>query len=1088
MTIQGLPSIAKIRRPVISGVVQRERLFRLLDGGREKPVVLVSGPAGSGKTTLAASYLDSRKIPCLWYQVDEGDADLSTFFYYLGLAAKRAAPGRRKPLPLLTPEYAMGISTFTRRYFENLFSRFKPPFALILDNYQDVPQSSGFHEMIAHGLEVIPPGVSVMLLSRKEPAPQFARLRANSRVTVIGWDELRLTLSESREIAGTEGNEGLSDQALDRLYAKTEGWAAGIVLMREAARISSIGERSFDNPTSKEIFDYFANEVFRKSGSEVQTLLLKTAFLPDCTASMAEKLTGIGRAGAILSGLYRNHFFTGKHSGSEPMYQYHPLFREFLLSLATERLAAADLREVRRTAAALLDEDGKTEDAIVLMHSAADWQGMVGLILKQAWSLIEQGRSRTLRDWIECLPDEIKEGSPWIMYWLGVCKLFEDPASGMVCFERAFESFEVEDDPTGLLLSWCGIIEGTVLAWSTLTHVDRWIGEMEALRKRFSDYPSTAVETRVVTGMFTALCIRRPSHPDLPLWEERLWALMRDCHDINMLLFMAQWLILYHTLTGNMAKAALVHNHLQGMARHAVVNPLDLILSRVCEAYFFSFSGSFDDSQNAVATGLRAADESGVHVWDFSLLSIGAYGSLAMGDPAAARRTLQDMANRTNRSRAGDVSHFHYLLSWEAMLRGDPQQAREHGTVFMDITTRSVVAPLFNGLNNVAFALVLMECGDYTGAESHLEAARLIADETRSGLVAYKYLLAKAHLSLMQGLEHEGLVHLAEALALGRAKQIYSTDWWLPQVMNRLCLIALEQGFETSYVQELIRRHRLLPETPPLHIEHWPWPLKIYTLESFEIEKDGEPVLFSGKVQKKPIEMLKALIAFGERGAAEEQLSDALWPDAQGDAAHNAFKTTLSRLRRLLGHEKAVRIQEGKAVLDLAYCWVDAWAFERMSRQAEAAFMRIAQKEEPGGAAAKKEENPLRIAEKALALYKGHFLSQDERLAWTVSFRERLRDRLLRLITGAGAYLERNGQWCEAAQYYQKALEADDLAEVFYQRLMVCYGNLGQKAEVQKVYIRCRSVLSAVLGIEPSPQTEALKEEAMKQRKQSRSM
>ena len=60
--IQGLPSIAKIRRPVISGVVQRERLFRLLDGGSEKSVVLVSGPAGSGKTTLAASYLDSRKI------------------------------------------------------------------------------------------------------------------------------------------------------------------------------------------------------------------------------------------------------------------------------------------------------------------------------------------------------------------------------------------------------------------------------------------------------------------------------------------------------------------------------------------------------------------------------------------------------------------------------------------------------------------------------------------------------------------------------------------------------------------------------------------------------------------------------------------------------------------------------------------------------------------------------------------------------------------------------------------------------------------------------------------------------------------
>ena len=61
--------------------------------------------AGSGKTALTASYLDNGKFPCLWYRMDEGDGDIATFFYYLGLAAKKASPRKRKPLPLLTPEY-----------------------------------------------------------------------------------------------------------------------------------------------------------------------------------------------------------------------------------------------------------------------------------------------------------------------------------------------------------------------------------------------------------------------------------------------------------------------------------------------------------------------------------------------------------------------------------------------------------------------------------------------------------------------------------------------------------------------------------------------------------------------------------------------------------------------------------------------------------------------------------------------------------------------------------------------------------------------------------------------------------------------
>lgn len=90
-------SISKTTRPKLSHIVERKRLFKLLDSGRKKPVVWISSPAGSGKTTLVASYLDARKLPCLWYSVDEGDGDLASFFYYMGLPRKRPPRVTRNP-------------------------------------------------------------------------------------------------------------------------------------------------------------------------------------------------------------------------------------------------------------------------------------------------------------------------------------------------------------------------------------------------------------------------------------------------------------------------------------------------------------------------------------------------------------------------------------------------------------------------------------------------------------------------------------------------------------------------------------------------------------------------------------------------------------------------------------------------------------------------------------------------------------------------------------------------------------------------------------------------------------------------------
>ena len=115
MIIGAIP--AKISPPRSQSVHARTDVFKIFDNARKRPVVWVTGPPGSGKTTLTSSYLEQRRLPSLWYQCDKGDADLATFYYYFGQAADQIPSERHDSLPLFTPEYLLGSTTFAKNFF-----------------------------------------------------------------------------------------------------------------------------------------------------------------------------------------------------------------------------------------------------------------------------------------------------------------------------------------------------------------------------------------------------------------------------------------------------------------------------------------------------------------------------------------------------------------------------------------------------------------------------------------------------------------------------------------------------------------------------------------------------------------------------------------------------------------------------------------------------------------------------------------------------------------------------------------------------------------------------------------------------------
>lgn len=320
----------------------------------------------------------------------------------------------------------------------------------------------------------------------------------------------------------------------------------------------------------------------------------------------------------------------------------------------------------------------------------------------------------------------------------------------------------------------------------------------------------------------------------------------------------------------------------------------------------------------------------------------------------------------------------------------------------------------------------------------------------------------------------EGLLALHRGLSLGRQFGYVHLEFYQPGMMRLLCAKALEEGIEPEYVARLISRLQLIPpqsEADKLSgfeagwpgnvvicLDSWPYPVKIYTLGRFEVFIHGELLACSGKEQKRPLELLKALIAAGGRNVPEERLSDWLWPDADGDQAHKAFETTLSRLRRLLGGDHLLKYRSRQLSLDMCYCWVDSLA-----------LLRLGDTITPDDA-----KTCLQLRLKTAALYQGAFLPTDIGLPWIAICRETLKNRMLRILLETGRWYEQAEDWEQAAELYAHGIETDQLAEEFHRRLMICQRNLGNHADAARTYQRCCSLLQTELGIRPSPQTTAV--------------
>ena len=423
-------------------IIERATLLRRVESGLDSRLLLVTAPAGYGKTTLLSNLIRQNDIPAAWISLDERDNDPRRFWAYLIAALQTLDPalGTSAQLMLQSPQ-TPPIDSILESLINGI-NGMSGDFFLVLDDYHFISNAT-IHENITFLVENLPNQMHLLVSSRSEPALPLASLRARRQMVEIKATDLRFSKAEVEQFLNQLMNLDLSTAEIDAIEDLTEGWAAGIQL----AALSLQGDRSTSEQLKEFsanhhfIFDYLAQEVLSKQPPEIQEFLIHTSILDQLCGSLCDEvLESAAESGdriqnssqAILDYLEKHNLFIVSLDQQRQWYRYHNLFADFLRTQFSKQSEPELEKKLHRRASSWFKKKNMLLEAIEHALNSGDYQEVGFLIDNQAEELFNRSELHTLSNWLEKLPLNVYHAIPrlnmiaaWAYLALGQSQLVE---------------------------------------------------------------------------------------------------------------------------------------------------------------------------------------------------------------------------------------------------------------------------------------------------------------------------------------------------------------------------------------------------------------------------------------------------------------------------------------------------------------------------------------------------------------------------------------------------------------------------------------------------------------------------------------
>jgi LuxR family transcriptional regulator, maltose regulon positive regulatory protein len=501
----------KLRIPHLrQNAVSRPRLVNKLLSSLDQPgrFVLLSGPAGFGKTTLLGEFAAVRWKPVAWVSLDERDNDPIQFWTYLIHALQSVQPGAgQATLALL-----QGSQSFPAEIIPTLFindlSRSLDEIVLILDDYHAI-QNASIHEAMAFILDHLPDHLHPVVSTRVDPPWSLARFRARDQLVEIRAADLRFTTEETSLFLNQIMDLHLSSENVASLENRTEGWIASLQL----AAISMKGRPDttgfIQSFTGSHVFvaEYLMDEVLGCQPEKITRFLLQTSILERLHAGLCETVSAQTGGQAMLKSLYQANLFVIPLDDEGQWFRYHRLFADLLRARLQQSLSAGEIHILHQRAAAWYERAGMMNYAMEHLLAAGDYAQAVRLLETIAPQMVLKAYFKTLEDWLTVIPPQyIQESARLTMTFAWMFLMRRDPVQAGPYLERLqvlFASPEAGDKYAALQGEWLALQSILLGARGKV------IESRDAAEQALKFLPENQVQVRIMTYMGLANAYRQ---------------------------------------------------------------------------------------------------------------------------------------------------------------------------------------------------------------------------------------------------------------------------------------------------------------------------------------------------------------------------------------------------------------------------------------------------------------------------------------------------------------------------------------------------------------------------------------------------